>query len=142
MKSFFICFFLFSFPFILSSESEKITIDNLTIFKNPTELPRNFLSSFIPDHSQILFNSDFKKFGYESIETSVIFETKLTTDELNQYYELLLKTLDWKILQFEKKEGKSIFLAEKRLREVVSIIFIQKEKFSLVKIFIKKQSNY
>lgn len=133
--------FCFLFQSLIYGE-ESFRYENLTILKNPSETPKNLISGFVPEGSKVLYSTDLKKFGFESVETSVIFESLLSGVELLAYYEILLKSLDWKILQMEKKDSLSFILAELRMRELITISLSPKSNSTLVKIFIKKQNGY
>jgi hypothetical protein len=89
-----------------------------------------------------LLSTDIKKFGYESIETSTVFESNLSSDELMTYYEVFLKALDWRILQKEKKDKKVLIIAESQMKKIISVIIDPVEKGAIVKLFLKKQSGY
>lgn len=138
-----IFFVLFiSNPGFLFSKEEIKKYDNLIYIRNPTEIPKNLIQGFVPDGSTLIFTTEMKKFGFENVETATIFESPQKQPELLLYYEILLKTLDWKILQMDRKETKSFILAEMRMRELITIVTESKDDKTLVKIFLKKQSSY
>jgi hypothetical protein len=133
---------LFLIPFSLYSE-EKIIIDNLTLQIQPLDPPKNLSTGFIPDESRLLFSTDLKKFGFESIETSTLFETSLTPNEMITYYDVLFKGMDCRILQKETKNNQNLFLAESPgKRNIFTILISPKGNGSLVKLYNKKQTNY
>ncbi len=132
--------FIFFFQSILAEEI--LVYDNLTVINSPNSTPKNIFTGFVPDGSKLLLSTDIKKFGYESIETSTIFESNLTEQELMTYYEVFLKALDWKILQKERKDKKVLILAESQMKKIISVIIEAKESGSIVKLFLKKQSGY
>ena len=134
--------FLYFFPISLFSE-EKITIDNLTLHIQPSDPPRNMSNGFIPDASRLLYSTDLKKFGFESIETAILFETSLSPSNLVIYYDVLLKGMDWRILQKETNSNQNLFLAESPgKRNIFTILISPLGSGSLVKLFNKKQTNY
>lgn len=139
-KRIFTLLFIFFFQSIFAEEI--LVYDNLTVINSPNSTPKNIITGFVPDGSKLLLSTDIKKFGYESIETSTIFESNLTEQELMTYYEVFLKALDWKILQKERKDKKVLILAESQMKKIISIIIEAKEAGSIVKLFLKKQSGY
>jgi hypothetical protein len=123
--------------------SEKITIENLTLFISPTEYPKSIPMGFVPDGSRLLYSTDLKKFGYESVEISLIFESSMSKEEMLLYYEVFFKGLDWRILQKETNTEKSLFLAESPgKKNILTILLTSKGTGSLIKLFSKKQTNY
>ena len=134
-------FFLIVFFQVIDAE-EILVYDNLTVINSPVSPPKNILTGFVPDGSRLLLSTDIKKFGYESIETSTVFESSLSIDELLTYYEVFLKALDWRILQKEKKDKKILIIAESQMKKIISIVIDPLERGSVVKLFLKKQSGY
>jgi hypothetical protein len=137
----FLCLNLFG-SFRLFAQ-EKITIENLTLFIRPTEFPKSIPMGFVPEGSKLLYSTDLKKFGFESVEIALIFESPMSKEELLLYYEVFLKGLDWRILQKETNSEKSIFLAESPgKKNILTILLTQKGTGSFIKLFSKKQTNY
>ena len=137
----FLCIYLFGTSYLFAGE--KITIENLTLFISPTEYPKSIPVGFVPNGSQLLYSTDLKKFGFESVEISLIFESSLSKDELLLYYEVFLKGLGWRILQKETNTEKSLFLAESPgKKNILTILLTSKGTGSLIKLFSKKQTNY
>ena len=134
-------FFLIIFIQVIDAE-EILVYDNLTVINSPISAPKNILTGFVPDGSKLLLSTDIKKFGYESIETSTVFESSLSVDELLTYYEVFLKALDWRILQKEKKDKKVLIIAESQMKKIISVVIDPLEKGAIVKLFLKKQSGY
>lgn len=66
----------------------------------------------------------------------------MNTEQLLMYYEVLLKGMEWKILQKEKKENKTILLAESQVKKIVTLIIYPDNEFSLVKIFLRRNYNF
>lgn len=136
-----LCIYLYGTSYLFASE--KISIENLTLFIRPTEYPKSIPLGFVPDGSRLLYSTDLKKFGFESVEISLIFESSLNKDELLLYYEVFLKGLDWRILQKETNPERSIFLAESPgKKSILTILLSSKGTGSLIKLFSKKQTNY
>jgi hypothetical protein len=138
---YFLCISLFGNSYLFASE--KISIENLTLFISPNEHPKSIPMGFVPDGSRLLYSTDLKKFGYESVEISLIFESSMNKEEMLLYYEVFLKGLDWRILQKETNSEKSIFLAESPgKKSILTILLTSKGTGSLIKLFSKKQTNY
>lgn len=137
----FILFTYFIFSPIFSKDEVK-KFDNLVYIRNPSGAPKNLVDGFIPEDSTLLVSTELKKFGFENVETAIIFESPKKSAELLIFYEILLKTLDWRILQMERKDTKSFILAEMRMRELITISTETLGGKTLVKIFLKKQSGY
>jgi hypothetical protein len=140
LKRYFLFFLIILFQ-VLGAE-EILIYDNLTVINSPLSPPKNILTGFVPDGSKLLLSTDIKKFGYESVETSTVFDSNLSSDELMTYYEVFLKALDWRILQKEKKDKKVLIIAESQMKKIISVIIDPVEKGAIVKLFLKKQSGY
>ena len=137
----FLCIYLFGSSYLFASE--KISIENLTLFISPSEYPKSIPLGFVPDGSRLLYSTDLKKFGFESVEISLIFESPLSKEEMILYYEVFFKGLDWRILQKETNAEKSLFLAESPgKKNILTILLTSKGTGSLIKLFSKKQTNY
>jgi len=137
----FLCVYIFGTSHLFAGE--KITIENLTLSILPPEYPKSIPMGFVPEGSRLLYSTDLKKYGFESVEISLFFESNMSKDELLVYYEVFLKGLDWRILQKETNSKKSLFLAESPgKKNILTILMTQKGTGSFIKLFSKKQTNY
>jgi hypothetical protein len=142
MKTLYWLFFLFSLIPLYSEEI--LQLNNVIIHRNPESISRSVPSGLIPESSTILHTTELRSFGIENSEISVVLTNPLTVEQLVFYYEMFLKSMEWKILQKENKEIKYILLAENQIKRVVTlIIYPNKEKDgSIVKIFLRRNYNF
>ncbi|MBE7411280.1 MAG: hypothetical protein HS129_04325 [Leptospiraceae bacterium] len=131
-------FIFYAFP-IFPEEKEKIWhYEKLTIRENPEKRPKAIQQEFIPEGGKLLYSTEFRGSFGDSIESVLIFSHSFDLVALNLFYELVLKNLEWKILQKDIQDKKSVYLAEGPARRMVTILLTDEKEYRSIKIFLKK----
>ncbi|MCC6275702.1 MAG: hypothetical protein IT569_07580 [Leptospiraceae bacterium] len=144
LKAYFILFVyvIMLFPLFSQSKEKVWHYEKLTIRENPEQRPKAIQKEFIPDGGNLLYSTEFRGSFGDSVESVVIYGHSLDLKSLNLFYDLIFKNLEWKVLQKELLEKKSVYLAEGPSRRMITILLSDESDKRIIKIFLKKATLF
>ncbi|MCC5814632.1 MAG: hypothetical protein JJT78_07745 [Leptospira sp.] len=140
----FVLLFCFLTTGLFSNRKQEIfNFDRMITISNPEKAPPAIPRYLIPQDSKFLLSTDLRTQFYTSVEAFVSFEHSATKPELEKFYSEHMQSREWKLLQSDFKEEKTILLSEGFSRKVITVMIEKTDQgTSKVKIYFKKNSNY
>jgi hypothetical protein len=141
--SFFIIFCCLTTGLFPNQKQEIFNFDRMITISNPEKAPPAIPRYLIPENSKFLLSTDLRTQFYTSVEAFVSFENSASKQELEKFYSEIMQSREWKLLQSDFKEEKTILLSEGFSRKVITVMIEKSgDGNSKVKIYFKKNSNY
>lgn len=142
-----ICFFLF--PFLVIAESsepskqEIYSFERMITAQNPEKIPPAIPNYFIPEGSTYHLSTDLRSNFYSSIEAFLLYQNEMSKKKTEEFYLKSFHGKEWRLLQSDSSDDRTLFLAEGFSRKVITIVIKESNTGgSVVRIFFKKNSNY
>lgn len=142
-----ICFFLF--PILVtaesssSSEQEVYSFERMITARNPEKIPPAIPNYFVPEGSTYHLSTDLRSNFYSSIEAFLLYHNHKSKKETEDFYMKSFQGKEWRLLQSDTSNERTLYLAEGFSRKVITIVIRESNTGgSVVRIFFKKNSNY
>ncbi|WP_243393461.1 hypothetical protein [Leptospira perolatii] len=115
----------------------------LTYQEYPYKHPSGIPSDFVPKGSDLIYSTELRTDRILEIkEAVVIFEHELSKPRIETYYETIFNFLNFKILQNQKSEAKTLYLVEGFNHKTVAISIEAISSGSKVKLFYRKSGGF
>ncbi|WCL50954.1 hypothetical protein [Leptospira sp. GIMC2001] len=142
-KTLFIFLTFFAVHIWAAQEQEVFSLGKLTAIANPEKNPPAIPAYLVLEESELLMSTDLRSSFFSSIEAVLIFKNSKSRKEVEDFYLKNFQGREWRLLQSENNENRTLLLAEGFSRKVLTIVIRDDgSNGSIVKIYFKKNSNY
>lgn len=122
---------------------EIFSYDRLITIRNPEKSPPAIPRFLVPAEAKLLLSSDLRSNFYSSFEAFLVLEIETEKKEVEEYYEKAMQSREWKLLQSDTTQDKTIFLSEGFSRKVITVLIYKlSDTKTKVKLFYKKANTY
>ncbi len=115
----------------------------MTVTIHPVNPPPAVPKFLIPEGAVLFCSTDLRSNFYTTLESFLVMNLPQSKEKLDRFYNEVLQTREWKLLQSDYRENVSVYLAEGFSRKILTIT-IQKidDSSSRVRISFKKNSSF